>query len=458
MKWNKSGLIFFVLLMFFAQEIFAANHILKLDDAIQMALNKNPLVKAAEKQIDAARAKQVQTHSLYVPKVTFLTKYFYTNNLPGMLKQQMVKAPVMSGSGPVAGEFVPMRPMAPFPSLSRDVFKSDINLVYPLYTGGKIDLANESTKKLEENYIQETKQTKADITYKVTTAFYNVVFLNKVIQVTKDALEQMNQHLELARKAYEEGVRSELDILLFQSKIEEFKSRLAELKGKSQIAETGLKNLLALPMNDSLSCEANGEEAVFQVEQEDALLSQILDGNHQLQALKIKEKLVHNQGSIEKAGKKPTLFMFANYHLYHGIDFPPYDQAWRSGYAAGVGISMTLFDGKMSDGKIQESRARLSRIQEFEKGYSLKLRFELKQTLVKLETLAARLKSAKANLSVAQKAYEIAKISYKNGVITNIQLEDAQLNVTRVKTAILKIEKDAFLAQANIEFLKGQNN
>ncbi len=459
MKFNKLTLFFIILPLMFTQKIFAVNHTLKLQDAVQIALEKNPLIKAGEKQIDAAKAKQTQTRSLYVPKVTFLTKYFYSNNLPGMLRQQLVKVPVMSASGPIAGQFVPMRPMAPYPSLSRDAFKADINLVYPLYTGGKIGKVNDLTKKLEKSYIQDNKQTKAEITYKVTTAFYNIVFLDQVIKVTEEAIGQLKQHLQLAQKAFEVGVRSELDIIMFQSKVKEFETKLTDIKGKSQLAKTALKNLLTLPMADSINCVASLDvSSVLQTEDEDILLNQILEGNHQLQSLKLKEKLIDNQTYIAKADKKPTVFMFANYHIYHGIDFPPFDQTWRAGYAVGVGLSMTLFDGKMSDGKIPESKANIERIRQFEKGYSLKLRFELKQYKVKMETLSSRLKSAEAQLKVAEKAYAIAKTSYENGVIPNVQLEDAQLNVIRVKTVILQIKKDALLEQANLEFLSGRNN
>ena len=42
---------------------------------------------------------------------------------------------------------------------------------------------------------------------------------------------------------------------------------------------------------------------------------------------------------------------------------------------------------------------------------------------------------------VTEKAYEIAKTAYKNGIITNIELDDAQLNITRSQTYILNIEK-----------------
>jgi hypothetical protein len=60
----------------------------------------------------------------------------------------------------------------------------------------------------------------------VTTAFDNILLLEKVIDVNKQALAQFETHLDLAKKAYENGVRSEFDVLTFQSKVDEFKAKL----------------------------------------------------------------------------------------------------------------------------------------------------------------------------------------------------------------------------------------
>ena len=69
----------------------------------------------------------------------------------------------------------------------------------------------------------------------------------------------MQQYLELAKLAYEQGVRSEFDVINFESKIGEFKSQIEDLRGKLVIAKTGLKNLMNVPLTDSIDCSGRLE-------------------------------------------------------------------------------------------------------------------------------------------------------------------------------------------------------
>ena len=68
------------------------------------------------------------------------------------------------------------------------------------------------------------------------------------------------------------------------------------------------------------------------------------------------------------------------------------------------------------------------------------------------------MEAEKESLEVGEKAYEIAKVGYKNGVITNIELNDAQLNVIKIQTSILNIKKELLVQYAQLDYLNGAIN
>jgi outer membrane protein len=442
----------------FSVENFAqVKHTLTLKDAINIALEKNPAVKISLSQVKKADAKIAQAKSYKVPKLDLLTKYFYSNNLPNMYPQALKKVPVMSLTGPIAGDFVPLRPLAPFAGNNGNVFKMDMNLVYPFYTGGKIANGNRSAETLKQLYLKNTEKTKAEIAYKVKIAFYNVLFLKDVISVYNTILDQLNQHFELAKKANEQGVRSYFDVINFESKIEEFKSRIVDLNGKLQVAKTGLKSLLNLDERDSVDCI--GALTSFDIPSgisESELNDKVESGNIQLGMLSLKEKLYDFKTKMSQADKMPKLFAFANFHVYHGIDFPPYDDAWRNGWVAGIGMSFNIFNGNLTEAKVQENKAEKETVNEQKNGLKLKLNFQIKASVEKINSCNAQIKALEKTLSVANKGYEIAKVSYENGVITNVQLEDAHLNLLRIRTKILQIKKDILAENAQLQLLKGE--
>ncbi len=456
MRQQQRSIIQLILFLLITQGFALAGHRLTLEQAIQIAFEKNPATNIARGHIAEAEAKMVQARAYRLPQVSLLSKYFYTNNLPNMYPQALNQVPVMTPGGPIAGQFVPMRPKAPFPGNNRDVFKMDVNLVYPFYTGGKISAANRNAKLLKNLFQKNMEQTKAEIAYKVSLAFYNVLFLNNVIDVYQAALRQLNQHMELAQKAYQQGVRSRFDVLQFQSKIEEFKSQIENFKGKLTTAKTGLKNLLNLPLNDSLTVVGNLNAYQLKIDTTGQIFTRAKNENYQLQMLSLKSKLYDNLKAINKADRLPKLFAFANFHVYHGMDFPPYDEGWRNGWATGVGVSFSLFDGQLSKGKVQEAEANRLVTESQQQGLLLKIRFKLKAALENIRSLQAELRALNKSLEVASEGYKIAKVSYENGIITNVQLEDAHLNILRMQVRILKVKKSLLEQQAQILQLIGQ--
>lgn len=429
---------------------------LTLAQAIDMAVANSPVVKAGADAVRSAQSRMEQAHSHKVPSLNLTSRYFYSNNLPGMYLQSPNQVPVMSSTGPVPGDFVVIRPMAPFPARARDVFTTDLNMAYPIYTGGRITKANENAKKAREAATSDLMQQTSNLVLNVTTAFDNVLLLKKVIVVNQQALDQFKAHYALAQTAYENGVRSEFDVLAFQSKVQEFMAKLVDLQGKLALAESGLNALLALPADAKLDCVGELEVAdTLSPGDSAATYSRTLAGNHELQSLRIRRTMLENAKAIASAEQKPALFLFGNYHVYHGMDFPPYDDAWRHGLAVGVGLSMQVFNGNLSAGKIHEVTANEQMLEDHLAGMKIKLRNEVTKAFITIHNLRAKLRAQQARLAVAQKAHDIAKVSYANGIITVVELNDSEVEVAAAQTAILNSEKDMALAYARLADLQG---
>lgn len=431
---------------------------LTLAQAIDMAVANNPVVKAGADAVRSAQSRMEQARSYKVPSLSVTGRYFYSNNLPGMFLQSANQVPVMSSTGPVPGDFVTIRPMAPFPAQARDVFTTDLNLAYPIYTGGRITKANENAKKASEAATSDLKQQTSELVLNVTTAFDNVLLLKKVIAVNQQALDQFKAHYALAQTAYENGVRSEFDVLMFQSKVQEFVAKLVDLQGKLELAESGLKALLALPAGATVDCVGELAPAdTLSPGDGSAVYATALAQNHAMQSLRIRRTMLENAKAIASAERKPALFLFGNYHVYHGMDFPPYDNAWRNGLAVGVGLSMNVFDGNLTAGKIQEVNANEQMLEDHLAGMKIKLRTEITRVLITVHNLRAKLAAEQVHLAVAEKAHDIAKVSYENGIITVVELNDAEVQVAAVQTSILNYEKDIALAYARLANLEGGN-
>ncbi|MGB8489944.1 MAG: TolC family protein [Bacteroidales bacterium] len=433
----------------------SAQQIITLDRAVETALFNNYGIKASESQVMEARAKYAQAYSTFLPQADALSKYFYSNNLPGMYSLAGTSVPVLNNGSPT-GDNIILHSMAPYPDLARDAMTVDFNVTYPIYAGNKRKNALKGASQLEAAYTSDLDETKAQTVLNVKTAFYNILFINELIKVNKEALDQMSGHLSMAEKAYSEGTRSEFEVLSFKDKVEEFKSKIIEIEGNQKVALLGLKNLMVIPDSINIECSGNLETDSLIFNSINAQnIKGVLDNSNKIRYLKSMKEVLDKKAKIEAAETLPLLFAFGNYHVYHGIDFPPFDVNWRQGYAAGIGLKINLFDGNMSKGRAAEIKAGIDKINNFQDGLTLKLDYEIQKSFTNIESLKAQKISTGNNLKVTRKAYDIAKAAYMNGVITYLELNDAQLNITRAQTSILNIEKSILIEYANLEYLNG---
>ena len=451
-------LIIISFLMFFAfwnSTAFAQKNI-TLNEAIQIAINNNPSIKANQSQIKEAEAKKVQVYSNFLPQADIVSKYSYTNNTNELFPFERASVPVMSNGTPT-GENINMAAKAPFPILDRDVLTMDMNVIYTLYAGGKRKNALESTNALKEAYEKDLLETEGILSLNVKTAFYNVLFVDELLKVYEKTLNQIQEHLSQAEKFYQEGVRSEFDVLMFRTKLKDFESQLIELKSKKEIATNALRTLLNIPDTDTISCVGTIGGSIGYSPLTPEQFSDSLDiGNNKIQSLKAMKNVLNYKEKIDKAENLPTFFAFGNYHVYHGMDSPPFDQAWRQGYAVGVGLKINLFDGNLSKGKRLETKAGIEKIDYYQENLKLQSKNKYLTSVQRIHSLESQMESVRGNIEVANKAYEIALAGYNNSVITTIELNDAQLNITKANIQLLSVEKDILIEQANLQYIIGR--
>lgn len=451
------NLILIAVTLFVSISSYAATIEVTLPQAIDLALKNNPSIKIANSEINIDKAKKMQIKAMFYPKISSVSKYFNTNHLPSMYHLGGVNMPVFDNTGEMTGDHLTFHPMAPYPNKVGMAYRTDINLMFPLYTGGKRHNAIKSIDKMHNANQSNLNEKKSLLTYNVKKVFSNILFLNKVIDVYEEALSQYNKHLELAKVAYKQGVRSELDILKFQSKIEEFKSKIIDLKGKREIAGIGLANLLNLPATDHLICIADKKDIITENITEDysQKMNDILSNNWKIKMLQNKIAALNFKKKINSSKKLPTIFAFGNYNLTHNMDFTPFDETWHGSYAVGLGLKVDIFDGNKSKGETAETNATIGKLKYSKEGLSLKLRMDLEKSLAKIKSLLAEKKALEKNLIVAQKALSIVTVGFDNGVNTNIELNDAALKIIKVKTLIAKTDKDINIEKANIVYLSG---
>ena len=168
---------------------------------------------------------------------------------------------------------------------------------------------------------------------------------------------------------------------------------------------------------------------------------------------------------LDRAEFWPTLAAFGNY-TYAGSsetwDFQNY-----SSLTVGLSFSINLFKGWQTKSRIEQStitylqtEEQLNQLKEF-----VKLQTESK--LLELERVENLLDAQERNVKLAQRAYEIAVIKYKEGTATQLEVQNADLaskqaKINRLQSLysymITKFELEQLLGQTDERYINSFNN
>lgn len=383
---------------------------LNLEGAVSFAFQNSPVLKGSQAEVAAARARRRGAIARTLPQLSlnvFATKANMTNVLQsgmGVEPQALVLAPERNYSG------------------------TNLTLMAPLYTGGRLSGFVSSAAANEKAMVAENEDMRAEVALEVREAYTSALYgveLVKAQQARVDAAQAMVQNAEAQVVA---GKAIEATVLRAQAE-------LADAKQEATMAENDRKkmllDLLAAMGADLDSLPTLTEALVYQPVT--GTLKDYLDTADERRGavLAAKERVKAALGQLTSAvgATRPQLYGFAM-----GDSFAPGDAMGKtSGYTAGISLSLPLFDAGMRRSDIAEARAMVDRSRSNETVIELQTSKEVRQAWLDIETADQNYNTAQAALSAAQAAYEVTVLRVQNGKSIFLEQLDSLAALTKAR-------------------------
>jgi outer membrane protein TolC len=120
-------------------------------------------------------------------------------------------------------------------------------------------------------------------------------------------------------------------------------------------------------------------------------------------------------------------------------------------------LSCPLADIWKSGEDVKENQALLRQAELGERQLQEAIELEVKQALWHLTTAAEAIAAEQENVAQAREVLELAEIRYRNGSITNLEYLDAQLALSRARTAYVRALYDHNLSRIQLAYALGEN-
>ena len=300
---------------------------------------------------------------------------------------------------------------------------------------------------------------RAQLILDVTQAYYNAVLAARLSDIAETSLGWNEEVLKQTTKAREVGSSSEFDLLRAQVSRDTYIPVMLQRRSDRTVAMLRLKQLLELPLDDSLQLTTDVDAAPIPVTGGVMAVDAKPDTSADARATvrEAAENVKAQQGLLRaaKADRLPGVALVSGYQrLFFPTSTFPQLSDYRENWTVGVSASVSLLSGgrirggqMVADANLREAQARHKQAREFA---ALDSRVAISQ----LEQTEAAWRASQGTAEQARRAYGIDEIRYREGISTQNDLTQSRLLVEQAMVNRAVAARDLAVARMRLTLLK----
>ncbi len=394
---------------------------LGLHDCIDKALGNHPSIRAAREGLNAGEGRVTQAISVYFPQVQASTGYAESRALGGAFGEAVTKS-----------------------------YTTTLSVNQLLYdfgkTGNSADAARFGTQSARMNVDRAAQE----VVLNVKQAYYALLQAKKLVVVAQQTLAQTESHLKQAEAFFRAGSKPRFDVT--RAEVDVNNARLGLINAKNGV------RLRTIALYNAMGIDPGGD-----IETEDILTQPVavppLD-QIQSEALKNRPEMLKAEADIRSAEARvkaaeanylPTLSANGAYNWATGTsEMGPFKGDIQNSWNAGVTLSLPLFEGGLTKGKVSEARANLRAVEAQRDGLRQSILLEVNQAYADLDSATARIAVMEISEKKAKENLELAEGRYRAGVGPSLEVTDAQVASIKAETDYVQALYDTQLAAARL--------
>ncbi|HEX9085625.1 MAG TPA: TolC family protein [Gemmatimonadaceae bacterium] len=456
---------------------------LSLDEAVRIAEAQSEAVRIARAGVQRAQGQQYQARSQRLPQLTGSAAYTRTlasqfsvaaGPAPDTSKpapppapcDQYLLGPTATTDARLAGLEDASRcalggnPFSSFGSLgfgAKNQYNLGLAFSQSLFAGGRIAAQNAVANAGRRSADIELTAQRAQLRLDVTQAYFDAALADRLVALAESSAVQTDNVLRQTQLARNVGNVSEFDLLRAQVTSANQRPIVIQRQSDREVAYLRLKQLMNIPLDSAVdlttavddSSATNAALASIGVPSDTAAIDRATV-RQAAEAIDAQRGLL----KVAKGQRYPTLSLTS---AYGKVAFPlnsfPQSGDFRTNWTIGLASQVPLFTGGrikgdqlVAEANLREAQARYDQVREF-------AALDSRVTINNLLQARSAWQASQGTAEQAARAYSIAEVRYKEGISTQIELNDARilleqavtnralaarnLQVARVKLALL---------------------
>ena len=428
------------------------------DEAVALALENHPLLRAAGEDVAAANADQRLAKSGYVPRLDLTEDWVRSNN------------PVFVFASKLGQERFGMSDFALDALNSPDPFTNAatrVSLKQNIWDAGRTIKGMEAAKRGVAASQESLQRTREAIAFGARRAFWDTVLADEFLKVTQAAEDAAKANADLASNQVEAGLGVPSDRMSADVRLAEVRAMRIRAAQGAHVARAALRQALGLsedrvftldpPPPDPRACASEGggdPEAApaGRDEDETAAVHEALAARADLKALDERIAQAGIGEKIARSGYYPEIGLGAQYEWNGASLFGSDGRNWTVGAA----VRFSVFDGTETGARIARAKADSGRLAAMREAMVEGIRLEVRAARADRDAAEERFCVAVSALAQADEALRIVRERYGEGMAVMVELLGAEAARTQSQGARAAAARDLAVAQAALDLAVGR--
>lgn len=391
-----------------------------LDECLQMALENNLQIKAAETDRRKAAQQIAETRAALLPQISGEYQFTYSPDLPvTFLPGVIVGQPEVENVSLALG--LQQTQYAGF-TASQQLFNP------------QLFSALKAVKTAKALTALQASQTKEEVVFDVSATYYRLLSLYQSMDLLQANIKSFETSIETTETLQRNGLAKKSDVSRLMLAKKALETQLMNLK----VTETTLLNVLRLlthsPDDLSFRIDTDVKREVELITMSDSTVSRRSD--YRLLQTSIELKEIERKGVL--ASYMPTIVLFGGYYSYaFNSDFNPIERAEDQSFPVsqiGLSLQLPIFDGGERRAQTRQKSLELEKLHYQEQLVQQQARNEMLNAIEKYRANLAILNMEKENMDLAQTTLDETKTNYRNGFASITDIIDAENDLLKTQT------------------------
>ncbi|GLI37630.1 TolC family protein [Geobacter hydrogenophilus] len=438
MKYFAAG---FLLLLLTPAVLLAAEPSVALNEALILALERNHLVSGAAYEKEAAEEGAAASRSRYLPRIV-AEEAFSASDLPTRVFMMKLDQGRFATSDFELGNLNT-------PSSYHD-FRTALTLEQPLFDLG-IGYGREMAEREAERMGYRFEGRREDVGFAVYGAYLGVQRAKAVLAAAEKDVEEAREHLRVATVRGHEGTGLKSDELRARTFLSEAEERTITALNDLKLAKMRLALAVGGGSGESLDIRGDVTGEAFRLNEEE-IVRQALANRRDLKGVEKGVERAEAAMGLARSAWFPTLYAAASVQMNdRDVPFGRDNDGW----SAGVNLRWEVFDGMGRMHGTARARAERDAAAQYLEQFRKEVDLQVRESILRRAEAGKRLEVARHALLAAEEGSRLVNKRFANGLVTMVELLDAQSALSRARTGLAEREADHLLATARIYHTAG---